>query len=181
MVLQSFFCQEYIKDFHGTNAAIRAGYSELSAAAQSTKLLKQDHIKKKINEHLRARQRRTEITADKVLVEMYDIGMCDIRHAYNDDGTLKDVKSLPTPIAKAISEIVVDEIIGKDQSGCPVVIGHTRKVKFHSKIEALKSLGKHFGLMPDSVKVDGEVKHDHTHKVEDFDINERLEMYKNIN
>lgn len=182
MIMQAQFCIEYCKDFHGTKAAERAGYEPTSAAAQSTKLLKQPHIKKAINDQLRAMQRRTMITADKVLVEMYEIGMCDVRHAYNDNGTLKDIKSLPTPLAKAISEVTCDEIyeynpITKEKE----LIGYTRKLKFHSKIEALKSLGKHFGLMPDKLQVDGEVKHEHTHTVEPFDINERLDMYRSIN
>lgn len=37
---QERFCQEYAVDYNGTNAAIRAGYAEKTAASQASRLLK---------------------------------------------------------------------------------------------------------------------------------------------
>ena len=44
------FCREYIKDANGTQAAIRAGYSEKTACAIACKLLSKVYIKNRINE-----------------------------------------------------------------------------------------------------------------------------------
>lgn len=38
------FCREFLKDFNGTRAAIRAGYSEKSAASQSSRMLKRPAV-----------------------------------------------------------------------------------------------------------------------------------------
>jgi len=38
------FVQEYLKDFNGTQAAIRAGYSPKSAHVQANRLLKSDKV-----------------------------------------------------------------------------------------------------------------------------------------
>lgn len=40
------FCHEYIKDMNAKQAAIRTGYSEKSAESQSSRLLRNDKVKK---------------------------------------------------------------------------------------------------------------------------------------
>lgn len=40
------FCLEYVKDYNGTQAAIRAGYEEKSAHVQASRMLKKDKVKK---------------------------------------------------------------------------------------------------------------------------------------
>lgn len=47
---QELFCREYLKDANGTQAAIRAGYSEKTACAIGCKLLSKVYIKNRINE-----------------------------------------------------------------------------------------------------------------------------------
>ena len=44
------FCNEYIIDHNGTQAAIRAGYSANTAAQQASRLLKKDPVCKRIEE-----------------------------------------------------------------------------------------------------------------------------------
>lgn len=71
---QQRFVGEYPVDLDGTKAAIRAGYSEKTAAQQASRLLKNVNIQKAIKEKLEERQERTEITADRVLRELESIG-----------------------------------------------------------------------------------------------------------
>ena len=47
---QTLFCQEYIKDFNATQAAIRAGYSKKTANEQAARLLANVSIQKNISE-----------------------------------------------------------------------------------------------------------------------------------
>lgn len=49
-ILQSAFCLEYVKDFNGTRAAERAGYTgkDNSLAATSSRLLRTDKVKARV-------------------------------------------------------------------------------------------------------------------------------------
>lgn len=44
------FCEEYIKDYHGTNAAIRAGYSQKTAGVKAAQLMREPDVKAYISE-----------------------------------------------------------------------------------------------------------------------------------
>lgn len=46
---QERFCQEYVKDLNGTQAAIRAGYSDHTANEQAARLLANVSVKAKIS------------------------------------------------------------------------------------------------------------------------------------
>lgn len=46
---QELFCQEYIKDLNGTQAAIRAGYSPESARQQASRMLTKDYILSRVH------------------------------------------------------------------------------------------------------------------------------------
>lgn len=60
---QEMFCTEYIIDFNGTQAAIRAGYSKKTANEQASRLLTKTWIKQRI-EFL-----RSQIKKDKRYIE----------------------------------------------------------------------------------------------------------------
>lgn len=47
---QRAFCYEYIKDYNGTQSAIRAGYSEKTAGVQAEQLLKKLEISSFVSE-----------------------------------------------------------------------------------------------------------------------------------
>ncbi|MBQ7875493.1 MAG: terminase small subunit [Oscillospiraceae bacterium] len=47
---QEKFCMEYIVDYNGTQAAIRAGYSESSARTTAWRMLKNDDIAARVRE-----------------------------------------------------------------------------------------------------------------------------------
>lgn len=61
---QKRFCAEYIVDYNGTKAAIRAGYSEESAAVQASRLLKNDKVLARVRE-LQEKYNETHCYADK--------------------------------------------------------------------------------------------------------------------
>ena len=64
------FCLEYIKDLNGTQAAIRAGYSKNCARGTASTLLTYPNIKAKISELMKDREKKTKITAQKVVQEI---------------------------------------------------------------------------------------------------------------
>lgn len=64
---QATFVREYLIDLNATQAAIRAGYSEKTAASQGERLLRNVEVAAAIQEAMDKRSERTEIDADWVL------------------------------------------------------------------------------------------------------------------
>lgn len=67
------FCQEYIVDLNGTQAAIRAGYSQDTAGAIASENLTKPEIINYVNIIKNERAERTKITADFVLTGLKEI------------------------------------------------------------------------------------------------------------
>ena len=142
------FCYEYCIDLNATQAAIRAGYSERSARSigcqNLTKLNVQEEIEKRMND----REKRTEITQDKVLREFAHIAFDDIRNYLefwtDENGKLQvELKSSEEIDTRNISEIQLDN--GK------------LKFKLYPKDNALTQLGRHLGLFNDKLNFDGAI------------------------
>lgn len=64
---QERFCQEYLVDLNATQAAIRAGYSAKTAQEQSSRLLSNVMVQRRVDELKLARSQSTGITAERVL------------------------------------------------------------------------------------------------------------------
>ena len=74
---QERFCREYIIDLNATWAAIRAGYSEKTANRIASENLSKLDIQEKIRQLQQKIEARTEITQDKVLNELANIGFAE--------------------------------------------------------------------------------------------------------
>jgi phage terminase small subunit len=64
---QEIFCQEYLIDLNATQAAIRAGYSPLTASAIATENLTKLNIRARIDKAMAERSRRLGINQDRVV------------------------------------------------------------------------------------------------------------------
>lgn len=82
---QQRFIDEYIIDFNGAQAAIRAGYSERTARNIASDLLANPHIKEAVEERQKALQKETQITQERILNELAQIGF-----ANSTDSSMKD-------------------------------------------------------------------------------------------
>lgn len=76
---QEAFVREYLIDLNGTQAAIRAGYSAATARHIASQNLAKLNIQSAIAAAQLARAKRTEITADRVLKEIWSIAIADPR------------------------------------------------------------------------------------------------------
>ncbi len=63
---QESFCQEYVIDSNGTQAAIRAGYAVNSANVTSSKLLAKANIRARVDELFAEHRKRVEVTVDSL-------------------------------------------------------------------------------------------------------------------
>jgi len=64
---QARFVQEYLLDYNGTEAAIRAGYSRRSARQIGYELLKKPDVSKAVREEALRTEKRLQVTRDDVL------------------------------------------------------------------------------------------------------------------
>lgn len=83
---QQRFVAEYTVDFNATAAAIRAGYSEKTAAQMGYKLLKMQEIQEAVQQEFANRQNRTHITGDQVVEELAKIALFKVEDYYRDYG-----------------------------------------------------------------------------------------------
>lgn len=83
---QQRFVAEYTVDFNATAAAIRAGYSEKTAAQMGYKLLKTQEIQEAVQQEIENRQDRTHITGDQVVAELAKIALSRVDDYYRDYG-----------------------------------------------------------------------------------------------
>lgn len=70
---QKMFCNEYIVDFNGTQAAIRAGYSKKTANRIASENLSKLDIQEYIKELIDNRNKRTQITQDEVVADIIKV------------------------------------------------------------------------------------------------------------
>lgn len=73
------FVAEYVIDLNATQAAIRAGYSARTAEQQGSRLLRNAKVAASVSAALEQRQKRTEVTADRVLTEAWALLTADPR------------------------------------------------------------------------------------------------------
>lgn len=150
---QRQFVAEYLIDLNATQAAIRAGYSKNRADAMGHENLRKPEISQAVQEAMKARGDRTEVTADRVLAEFAKLAFLDPRRFYDANGGLIPVPLLPADVAAALSsmEITVERSQGADGP----TYADVKKIKFADKKGALDSCARHLGMFTDKTEVSG--------------------------
>ena len=146
---QKRFCEEYVIDSNGTQAAIRAGYSENSAQQIATENLLKPVIQNYLSKLQSEIRERNKIKADDVVQELAKLGFSNIKKLFNDDGTMKKIHELNDDVAASISSIKVQEV--KDLAGMASGVlvnipAETKEIKLWDKKGSLELLGKHLGI-----------------------------------
>jgi len=75
---QKKFCEEYLIDHNGTQAAIRAGYSAKTANRIANEILSKPDIKKYIAQRQQEMREHTNITLDYIIEQLLPIGCANI-------------------------------------------------------------------------------------------------------
>lgn len=142
---QERFVQEYLIDLNATQAAIRAGYSAKTAEQQGFQLLQKTLVQKAIAEGRRQREKRTAVSADRVLLEAARLALFDPRKLFNDDGSPKGIHELDDDTAAAVAGVeVLEQFEGSGKER--VFVGYLKKYRIADKNSALEKLFKHHGL-----------------------------------
>jgi phage terminase small subunit len=159
---QKLFVKEYLIDLNATQAAIRAGYSEKTAYRTGADNLKKPQIQAELEKAMKAREKRTEITQDRVLKELAKIGFADIKDflSYRTEKTVVDVDADGTEIIgyqQIINAKSSDEVDGTVISEVSLARDGTFKFKLQDKIKALEMMCKHLGMFIDKREISGNI------------------------
>ena len=138
---QEQFCREYVVDLNATQAAIRAGYSHVTAAQIAAKLLTKVNIQEYIQALRNKISDKLEISAERVLREYAKLAFTN----FND---LVDI-STGSPVFRNEDDIE-EEHLAALQSVSETKDG--LKIKMHDKKGALDSLAKHLNLFREDNK-----------------------------
>jgi len=154
---QSAFCREYVLDYNGTQAAIRAGYSKKTANNQIGRLLVNVGIQKEIQALESRIENKVIITKDKILRELSLIGFANMADhvTIGEDGCVQAVgiDKLPAGASRAIKKVKEKRVIKSTASG-DEVMESTFEFELHDKQTALVNMGKELGMFREKHEVD---------------------------
>ncbi|SHM95710.1 phage terminase small subunit [Anaerosporobacter mobilis DSM 15930] len=157
---QKLFIDEYLVDLNATRA-YRSVYKNVkndeTAASASARMLRNVKVAEYVNQRMKDREKRTEITQDKVLSELAAIAFANgsdfakvvMKKGRNQQGEeieYQDVEleltdNLPVDKKKAIASIKMGKN-GVEIATC-------------DKVKALELLGRHLGMFKDKLEVSG--------------------------
>ena len=144
---QKIFADEYLIDLNATRA-YRVAYPSVkkdeTAAQAGSRMLRNVKVAAYIQERMEERQKRTEITQDRVLEELAAIAFAratDYAEVKGECVRIKDTDTLDEQQIRAIAGIKE----GK----------YGIELKLNDKEKALELLGRHLGMFKDKLEVSG--------------------------
>lgn len=149
---QRLFCEEYLIDLNGRQAAIRAGYAPKTAEITASKLLTVAKVSAYIDKRMAVLSKRTGVTQERIMRELARIAFIDPTELINmSEAELQDDTSADD--RSVIQSVKVKKIPTED--------GYIteREIKLADKVKALELLGKRFKMWTDKVEheVDAEI------------------------
>lgn len=168
---QKLFVDEYLIDLNATRAyktVYKNVRSEDAARACSSKLLTKANIKEYVDKRMKDREKRTEITQDKVLAELAQIAFANgtdfakvvKKQVIKEDGSVMLDPVTGEPIYYKTVDLELTENLSKDKKKAIASIKmgkHGIEVGTCDKVRALELLGRHLGMWNDKMEIKGEV------------------------
>ena len=148
---QKVFADEYLIDLNATRA-YKVAYPNVkkdeTAAANSSRMLRNAKVEDYIRKRMKDREKRTEITQDMVLKELAKIGFADV----TDFVTIENKGILRVVQVKTTDEMPGDKMgaIAGIKEGANGI-----EIKLNDKGKALELIGRHLGMFKDKLEVSG--------------------------
>jgi phage terminase small subunit len=144
---EEWLCREFVADFaeNQTRAYmhVHPGSNYETAKTQAYRLFTKPHIKKRVAELREERNKRLEISGDRVLSEIAKLSFYDPREFFDSDMRLRPINELDPDHAAIIAGIeTLHKTVGDDKDGVIVLT----KIKLADKGANLERLGKYFKL-----------------------------------
>ena len=150
---QARFVAEYRIDLNKTQAAIRAGYSKRTAGSIGEELLRKPEIAAAVAQQTQAQMEKAELTASRTLEEMRRLAFSNVRELFDENGDLRPIQTLTREQAACIASI---EVVMKNATAGDGKVDRILKVRVWDKPKVLEMVGKHFALLVDRVRIEGE-------------------------
>lgn len=149
---QKIFADEYLIDLNATRA-YKVAYPRVKkdevAAVNGSKLLRNTKVATYVAERMQDRQKRTEVTQDRVVQELAAIAFARATDYAKVEGGYVTIR--PTD---ELNEEQVRAIAGIKEGANGI------EIKLNDKEKALELLGRHLGMWNDKLQVAGDI---HTH------------------
>ena len=148
------FAHEYLVDRNATQAAIRAGYSSLTAQEQGTRLLSDVRVRTIIEQGEAETRERLKLTRDDVVDEARSLAWSDLSDVmpWTERGPrLLDSKDIDPRIRRQVKSISWKRsrrFTGKGDDAQEWEVEDIKLV-MHDKIAPLQMLAKHLGVVKD--------------------------------
>lgn len=144
---QQRFVDEYLIDLNATQAAIRAGYSPVSANKIAAENMAKPGVRACVDAAIAERSRRTGVNADRVVRELARLAFVSAPDVINVNTATLNEDATEDDLA-AIQSVKVKILSGDIES-------EEREIKLADKVKALELLGKHLGMFTDKLQVAG--------------------------
>lgn len=140
---QKRFCEEYVIDMNGTQAAIRAGYSKKSARQTADQNMSKPDIKEYISKLRAEIAEANKLKVEDILEELRSLAFWNIQDFVGSGNEVLDVSTLDRPRARPVIGVKrTVRTFGEVQEV-------TTELKLADKRAALIDLGKHLGMFKD--------------------------------
>ena len=167
---QKIFVNEYLVDLNATRA-YKVAYPNVkkddTAAVNGNRLLRNAKVKEYLDERMREREKRTEITQDKVLEELAAIAFSNgSKYAkvieeivYDENGEVLLDHNGNIVKQKVVELVLTDELSETDKKAIASIKRGKNGIEISTcdKVRALELLGKHLGMFKEKVEVSGNI------------------------
>ena len=170
---QQAFVREYLVDYNGTQAAIRAGYAKRSAAVEACRQLRNAKVQAELLKRGRPIKKKAELKASALLENLMTISFGDPRSFVNEHGRLKRLDQLDDAAAHMVASFEVHDT-------------NLTKVKLKDGMKATELLMKTQGLLREQMSIErsGELTVAEEERIKEFtdeELAEFREAVKTVN
>ncbi|MBF0164460.1 MAG: terminase small subunit [Magnetococcales bacterium] len=134
---QARFVEEYLTDFNATQAAVRAGYSEVNAARIGYENLQKVHIQSAIGNRQKELLVSSSVKPEQIVKELTKLAFADVSKLYDQQWNVRNLDEVPVEVRAAI--------VAVSKTTTPHGIT-TVKLTLVNKLSALDSLARLLGM-----------------------------------
>lgn len=144
---QELFVQEYVRSADVVKAAEYSGV-EAERGRLWLRHPRFVHVQLAIDKANQQKRAEAQVDARKIVNELARVAFFNPKDLLDNDGNLLNLRDIPDSVAVSIKKFRVSQRVGIDLSGQPTKIRVT-EIEFWNKLDALKQLAQHLGLLKD--------------------------------
>ncbi len=131
---QRKFCEEYVIDFNGSQAAVRSGYSKKTSKELAVRLLTNVNVKSYVEYLSEKASEKARKSKEDVIERLEQIAFANLDNAITDSGGF-DFKKIP----ESVKQVMKIEILSRKHV-------NTVKITSPDQLGAIKELARHHGI-----------------------------------